>query len=161
MISALLASLVIKQRLKSLPAWHVVNVDGIPAAIVAGENIYTHQHRHGQGLRGAIEGAREVGTPVVFAVLTTVVAFLSFIFMTDRLSLFYVPLAVSVGIAMLARLVNPRYMYIVLPLCCLPAGAVGVVGPRRMNYGRIVQVVECIGETLSRYLDPQNGEAAR
>jgi HAE1 family hydrophobic/amphiphilic exporter-1 len=33
-----------------------------------------------------------------------VVAFLSFIFMTDRLSLFYVPLAVSVGIAMLASI---------------------------------------------------------
>ena len=41
------------------------------------------------------------------------------------------------------------------------AGAVGVVGPRRMDYGRIVQVVECIGETLSRYLDPRGGEVAQ
>jgi heat-inducible transcriptional repressor len=33
------------------------------------------------------------------------------------------------------------------------AGAVGIVGPRRMDYGRIVSIVRCIGETLSEYLD--------
>lgn len=31
-------------------------------------------------------------------------------------------------------------------------GAVGIVGPRRMPYGQVVPVVECIGETLSAYL---------
>ncbi len=45
-------------------------------AIVVGENIFTHQHRAGHGLRGSIEGAQEVALPVVFAVLTTVAAFL-------------------------------------------------------------------------------------
>ncbi|MFN2371923.1 MAG: efflux RND transporter permease subunit, partial [Candidatus Krumholzibacteriia bacterium] len=49
-------------------------------------------------------GTREVAFPIMATTLTTVVAFLSFIFMTDRLSLFYVPLAVSVGIAMLASI---------------------------------------------------------
>jgi multidrug efflux pump subunit AcrB len=44
-------------------------------AIVVGENVYTHQRRHGDGLTGAIEGAREIAVPVVFAVLTTVAAF--------------------------------------------------------------------------------------
>ena len=44
-------------------------------AIVVGENIYTHQERHGEGLRGAIEGAQEISVPVIFAVLTTVAAF--------------------------------------------------------------------------------------
>ncbi len=51
-----------------------------------------------------INGTREVAFPILATTLTTVVAFLSFIFMTDRLSLFYVPLAVSVGIAMLASI---------------------------------------------------------
>jgi multidrug efflux pump subunit AcrB len=51
-----------------------------------------------------IRGTREVAFPIMATTLTTVVAFLSFIFMTDRLSLFYVPLAVSVGIAMLASI---------------------------------------------------------
>ncbi|MGD8397175.1 MAG: efflux RND transporter permease subunit, partial [Candidatus Eiseniibacteriota bacterium] len=44
-------------------------------AIVAGENIYSHQHRHGDGVRGSVEGAQEIAVPVVFAVLTTVAAF--------------------------------------------------------------------------------------
>ncbi len=44
-------------------------------AIVVGENVRSHQERHGEGLRGAIEGAQEVSTAVVFAVLTTVAAF--------------------------------------------------------------------------------------
>ena len=33
------------------------------------------------------------------------------------------------------------------------AGAVGVVGPRRMNYGRIVPVVKFIGDALTRMLE--------
>jgi len=33
-----------------------------------------------------------------------------------------------------------------------PAGAVGVVGPRRMNYLRVLPMIECIGQTLSRRL---------
>ena len=51
-----------------------------------------------------ITGTHEVAFPIMATTLTTVVAFLSFIFMTDRLSLFYVPLAISVGIAMLASI---------------------------------------------------------
>ena len=40
------------------------------------ENIYTHQERHGDGLRGAIECATEISVPVIFAVLTSVAAFM-------------------------------------------------------------------------------------
>ncbi|MBM4130650.1 efflux RND transporter permease subunit, partial [bacterium] len=67
-------------------------------------------HRRLSGGRAAgsrealLEGTREVAFPILATTLTTVVAFLSFIFLTDRLSLFYVPLAVSVGIAMLASI---------------------------------------------------------
>ena len=49
-------------------------------AIVVGENVHTHQERHGEGLRGAIEGAQEISVPVTFAVLTTVAAFLPLMF---------------------------------------------------------------------------------
>ena len=44
-------------------------------AIIVGENIFRHREAHGDKLRSAIEGAREIATPVVFAVLTTVAAF--------------------------------------------------------------------------------------
>ena len=49
-------------------------------AILVGENIHRHQESHGDGLRGSIEGAREIAKPVVFAVLTTVVAFMPLMF---------------------------------------------------------------------------------
>ncbi|MBW1742407.1 MAG: efflux RND transporter permease subunit [Deltaproteobacteria bacterium] len=44
-------------------------------AIVVGENIFRKQDEGVPGLDGAVKGAMEVGRPVVFAVLTTVVAF--------------------------------------------------------------------------------------
>jgi len=44
-------------------------------AIVTGENVYTHLQRHGDGVRAAIEGTKEIAMPVTFGVLTTVAAF--------------------------------------------------------------------------------------
>ena len=44
-------------------------------AIVVGENIFRKQEEGYKPLQGAVEGALEVGRPVIFAVLTTVVAF--------------------------------------------------------------------------------------
>ncbi len=60
--------------------------------------------KHRDPRRALVNGTGEVAFPIMATTLTTVVAFLSFIFMTERLSLFYRPLAVSVGIAMLASI---------------------------------------------------------
>ena len=49
-------------------------------AIIVGENIYRHQEGHGDGMRGSIEGGQEIATPVIFAVLTTVAAFMPLMF---------------------------------------------------------------------------------
>ena len=59
----------------SLFAFIVVLGIVVDDAIVLGENIYTHQHRHGPGLKSTVSGALEVARPVVFGVLTTVAAF--------------------------------------------------------------------------------------
>ncbi|MDP6034890.1 MAG: efflux RND transporter permease subunit [Verrucomicrobiota bacterium] len=59
----------------SLFAFIVVLGIVVDDAIVLGENIYTHQNRYGPGLKSTISGAREVARPVIFGVLTTVVAF--------------------------------------------------------------------------------------
>ena len=65
-------------------------------AIIVGENIYRHQEKHGQGLRGAIEGAREIGKPVTFAVLTTVAAFMPLMFVPGMMGKIFrvIPLVV-------------------------------------------------------------------
>jgi hydrophobic/amphiphilic exporter-1 (mainly G- bacteria), HAE1 family len=51
-----------------------------------------------------IAGTSEVAFPILATTLTTLVAFLSFIFLSGRLSLYYVPLAISVATALMASL---------------------------------------------------------
>ena len=65
-------------------------------AIIVGENIFRHQEDHGEGLRGSIEGAREISKPVVFAVLTTVAAFMPLMFVPGMMGKIFrvIPLVV-------------------------------------------------------------------
>jgi multidrug efflux pump subunit AcrB len=65
-------------------------------AIVAGENIFTHQHRTGKGLESAIDGAKEISTPVVFAVLTTIAAFAPLLQVTGTIGkvMYVIPIVV-------------------------------------------------------------------
>ena len=51
-----------------------------------------------------VEGTKEVLFPILATTLTTIVAFASFIFLTGRLALYYVPLAISVATALFASL---------------------------------------------------------
>ena len=69
-------------------------------AIIVGENIYSHQERHGDGLRGAIEGAKEIATPVIFSVLTTVAAFMPLMFVPGMMGKIFrvIPLIVIPGL---------------------------------------------------------------
>ena len=50
-------------------------------AIIVGENVFSYNRRGITGLQGAIRGAQEVANPVIFAVLTTILAFLPLIFL--------------------------------------------------------------------------------
>ena len=65
-------------------------------AIIVGENIYRHQEQHGDGIRGAVEGASEIARPVTFAVLTTVAAFSPLLFVPGMLGKIFriIPLVV-------------------------------------------------------------------
>jgi len=53
-------------------------------AIVTGERIHTFQQKGGTGLDGAIKGAQEVATPVIFGVLTTAIAFIPLLMVEGR-----------------------------------------------------------------------------
>ncbi len=50
-------------------------------AIVVGENIHAQHQKGVLGLQGAIQGAQDVSRPVIFAVLTSVVAFMPILFL--------------------------------------------------------------------------------
>ena len=54
--------------------------------------------------RSILAGTNEVVFPILATTFTTLVAFVSFIFLSGRLSLYYVPLAISVATALMASL---------------------------------------------------------
>ena len=65
-------------------------------AIVVGENIYHRRETGDDFLTAAISGAREVALPVVFSILTNVVAFLPIMFVSGTMGKFFkvIPLVV-------------------------------------------------------------------
>ncbi len=65
-------------------------------AIVVGDNVYEHRQRGKNYLQAAIDATREVGRPVVFSVLTTIVAFIPLIFVEGVMGKFIkvIPLVV-------------------------------------------------------------------
>ena len=77
---ALMPSLDISINMMSLFAFVTVLGIVVDDAIIVGENIFRHQEEHGDGLRGSIEGGQEIAKPVIFAVLTTVAAFMPLLF---------------------------------------------------------------------------------
>jgi multidrug efflux pump subunit AcrB len=72
----LMPTLDVSLNLISMFAFIVVLGIVVDDAIIVGENVYSHYQRHRRPLKAAIDGAREVSVPVVFAVLTTVAAFM-------------------------------------------------------------------------------------
>ena len=84
----LMPSLDLSINLMSLFAFILVLGIVVDDAIVIGENVFTHQEQYGQGLKGSIDGAQEIAVPVIFAVLTSVAAFLPLIFVPGMMGKF-------------------------------------------------------------------------
>ncbi len=57
-------------------------------AIVVGEGVHSEAHRLGGGIPSAVAGTQLVAKPVIFAVLTTMIAFLPWLFMSGGTSEF-------------------------------------------------------------------------
>jgi multidrug efflux pump subunit AcrB len=57
-------------------------------AIVVGEGIHTEAHQHEGGIESAIAGAQLVAKPVIFGVLTTIMAFMPWLFLSGSTSEF-------------------------------------------------------------------------
>ncbi len=93
---ALMPALDVSINIMSLFAFVLVLGIVVDDAIIVGENIFRHQEEHGDGLRGAIEGGQEIAKPVVFAVLTTVAAFMPLMFVPGMMGKIFrvIPLVV-------------------------------------------------------------------
>jgi HAE1 family hydrophobic/amphiphilic exporter-1 len=67
-----------------------------------GQEDLSHRSRARVVLETVVAGTGEVMFPIFATTLTTIVAFLSFIFLSGRLAVYYIPLAIAVGTAMFA-----------------------------------------------------------
>jgi len=73
-------------------------------AIVVLENIYRKRQKGLEGAAAAETGAREVVLPILAATMTTIIVFIPFVYLQGELRVYYVPLAVVVGMSLLASL---------------------------------------------------------
>lgn len=73
-------------------------------SIVVLDNIHQHRQRGESILEASEEGTSEVALPVVASTLTTVAAFIPFLYMTGELRLYYLPFTMAVGLSLLSSL---------------------------------------------------------
>ena len=78
-------------------------------AIVVGESIHQHSHRGG-GPDAAIEGAYSVSKPVIFAVLTTVIAFAPWFFVSLAQAQITKQLSLVITVALLISIVEAFFI---------------------------------------------------
>lgn len=79
-------------------------------AIVVGENVYEKRLVAGNGELAAVDGTREVAAPVVFSILTNIVAFLPLMFIPGETGKFWGPLPVVVIIVLALSLVESLFI---------------------------------------------------
>ena len=75
-------------------------------AIVIGENIYAHYEKGKTPVKAAIDGTMEVLPAIVSAILTTVVAFSTFLFVQGGIGDFYYEVAIVVIVTLLFSLIE-------------------------------------------------------
>lgn len=77
-------------------------------AIVVGENVYEYRQKGLSPIKAAIEGTKDVSLPVVFSIVTTIVAFVPLLFMPGETGKFWLPLPavviVILGVSLLEAL---------------------------------------------------------
>jgi multidrug efflux pump subunit AcrB len=82
-------------------------------AIVVGESIHNHSHsKGGGGIESAVAGAYTVSKPVIFAVLTTIVAFAPWFFLTGEDAQVTRQLSIVITLALIISLIEA---FLILP----------------------------------------------
>lgn len=78
--------------------------------IVIAENIYAHYERGEKPLQAAIKGTKEVIPPVLSAVLTTILAFMTFLFMEGKIGDFFGEVSIIVILTLSFSLVEAMFI---------------------------------------------------
>ncbi len=97
-------------------------------AVVVGENVFELRQKGMGPLEAAIQGTREVGAPVVFSILTNVVAFVPLLFIPGETGKFWRPLPIVVIVVLMLSLLEALFI--------LPAHLAHLrASPRRTGLG--------------------------
>ena len=80
--------------------------------IVIAENIYDQFQKGKSKVQAAVDGTLQVFPPIIAAILTTIIAFSTFIFLPDRIGSFFGQIAKVVGIILLISLIEA---FLILP----------------------------------------------
>ncbi len=80
--------------------------------IVIAENIYQHYERGKSPIRAAIDGTLEVVPPIIAAIITTILAFMTFQFLDSRIGKYYSEVSIVVILTLLISLIEA---FIILP----------------------------------------------
>lgn len=79
-------------------------------AVVVGENVYEKRHEHADHLTAAIRGTREVAGPIIFSILTNIVAFIPLLFIPGETGMFWWPLPVVVIVVLSLSLMESLFI---------------------------------------------------
>ena len=100
-------------------------------AIVVGENIYAYRQKGYSYMDAAILGTKDVAKPVVFSIITTILAFVPLLFIPGESGKYWWPLPVVVIVVLLVSLFEALYI--------LPSH---VTHKKRGKSGKLVQKLE-------------------
>ncbi len=111
-------------------------------AIVIGENIFEHRQKGKPYLKAAVDGAIEVGIPVIFSILTTVAAFVPLIFISGTMGKFIkvIPLVVIsiLAVSLVESLfVLPAHLSFGGP-CRETKGVLGALRSVRLRFSKLL-----------------------
>jgi len=79
-------------------------------AVVVGENVYEERLKRSNYESAAIEGTREVAGPVVFSILTNIVAFIPLLYIPGETGKFWRPLPIVVIIVLILSLLESLFI---------------------------------------------------
>lgn len=79
-------------------------------AVVVGENIYEHRQQGMGFMEAAIKGTRDIARPVIFSILTNIIAFVPLLFIPGRTGKFWWPLPAVVIVVLAVSLLEALFI---------------------------------------------------
>ena len=122
-------------------------------AVVVGENVFELRQKGMSPLAAAIQGTREVSGPVVFSILTNVVAFIPLLFIPGETGKFWRPLPIVVIVVLLLSLfealfILPAHLAHIRSMPKRPTGLRGRLHAAQQGFTRM------FGHAVDRWFRP-------